>query len=918
MLFTIACSGLFNAFQSKAQDIWHQASGPYGSFNLNSITKGPNGTLFAGGFADYAGGVVYRSTDDGNTWAMTGPSPMQSTVYPTVVDAFGTVYVGTDGQGIWRSTDNGSSWLQIGSGLPSLSSFSIASSTGGNLYTASSGTLFFSSDKGNTWNSFGSSTTPKPANEVYVSPAGYIFIVVYPTVYRSTDNGNSWTNLSLTGLTNGGIASINSFASASNGNLYFSSWGGGVFVSTNAGATWSNPNVNLPRLYMYSIAVAQNGNVLAGSDSGRVYLSTDNGTSWSIIGQTIGPHFATWIVSALTVNGQDEYVAGCRGAYIYSTTSQLWRQTGFPASVIRAAAFNSSGAILATGSYTGIQISTDAGATWSFASGVSQNTYGQALLTYPDGTEFASTLSADGGTSGISRSTDGGSSWSIVSATSAYALSLTTQGSILGAIENWVLRSTDDGTNWIQTLPIGITASSFCDDGLGNMLLGGGQNPGGLIMKSSDDGITWKALDTLKVLIQTVDALTHVHDSLIVGATDRALYESLDHGLTWKELTSFQQYWCKQLVVTRQSFIVAGTDTSGVYISFDRGATWNAYNNGLKNRQITSLAISSNDLLVAGTNGSGIFYMPIPSVPFVSYFNVSLSQSLTDLNLGSSAIDDSISALFVIKNTGTAALTVNNLSAQDSTFTVNPKTFSLTAGNSQFVMVTFKPRTVGQYTESLFVSSNFPGMVAPLILTGEGGVSLPVELTSLHVSVEQNSVRLIWHTETEYQNYGFEIERMQVAAAISEWTQVTFVQGAGTRSSPRDYSYKDDNLTPGHYAYRLKQIDKDGSFKYYGNAEADILAPTQYSIQQNFPNPFNPSTTIRYALPIRSSVRLLITNSLGQQVEVLESGEQEAGFHEVEWRANVASGIYFYRIESVSTADPNKRFIQVKKMLLLK
>ena len=193
-----------------------------------------------------------------------------------------------------------------------------------------------------------------------------------------------------------------------------------------------------------------------------------------------------------------------------------------------------------------------------------------------------------------------------------------------------------------------------------------------------------------------------------------------------------------------------------------------------------------------------------------------------------------------------------------------------------------------------------------------------MELTSLHVSVEQNSVRLIWHTETEYQNYGFEIERMQVAAAISEWTQVTFVQGAGTRSSPRDYSYKDDNLTPGHYAYRLKQIDKDGSFKYYGNAEADILAPTQYSIQQNFPNPFNPSTTIRYALPIRSSVRLLITNSLGQQVEVLESGEQEAGFHEVEWRANVASGIYFYRIESVSTADPNKRFIQVKKMLLLK
>jgi hypothetical protein len=94
--------------------------------------------------------------------------------------------------------------------------------------------------------------------------------------------------------------------------------------------------------------------------------------------------------------------------------------------------------------------------------------------------------------------------------------------------------------------------------------------------------------------------------------------------------------------------------------------------------------------------------------------------------------------------------------------------------------------------------------------------------------------------------------------------------------------------------------------------------PTHFSLKQNHPNPFNLSTTIRYELPNRSSIRLVITNMLGQQIAVLENGEREAGIHEVEWHANVASGIYFYRIDAVSVSDPNNRFLEVKKMMLLK
>jgi len=91
-----------------------------------------------------------------------------------------------------------------------------------------------------------------------------------------------------------------------------------------------------------------------------------------------------------------------------------------------------------------------------------------------------------------------------------------------------------------------------------------------------------------------------------------------------------------------------------------------------------------------------------------------------------------------------------------------------------------------------------------------------------------------------------------------------------------------------------------------------------FTLSQNYPNPFNPSTTIRYSLPNRSTVRIVITNTLGQQVAVIENGEREAGVHEVEWHAHAASGIYFYRINAVSVNEPMTRFMQAKKMLLLK
>ena len=94
--------------------------------------------------------------------------------------------------------------------------------------------------------------------------------------------------------------------------------------------------------------------------------------------------------------------------------------------------------------------------------------------------------------------------------------------------------------------------------------------------------------------------------------------------------------------------------------------------------------------------------------------------------------------------------------------------------------------------------------------------------------------------------------------------------------------------------------------------------PTKYFLEQNFPNPFNPSTVIKYALPERSNVKIEIFNMLGQSIDVLVNAEKLAGNYEATWNAdNLPSGIYLFSIRAFGS-DSKKNFTQVKKALLLK
>ena len=187
--------------------------------------------------------------------------------------------------------------------------------------------------------------------------------------------------------------------------------------------------------------------------------------------------------------------------------------------------------------------------------------------------------------------------------------------------------------------------------------------------------------------------------------------------------------------------------------------------------------------------------------------------------------------------------------------------------------------------------------------------TIPVELTSFTASVSGNDVTLNWITATEVNNRGFDVLRSTVEDV---WEKIGFVAGFGTTTEIHSYSFVDENLASGKYAYRLKQFDFDGTVELLNVVNVEVTNPVKYDLSQNYPNPFNPSTAIKFTLAKGGNVTLKIYNTLGEEVALLVNQVMESGNHEVNFDAfNLGSGIYFYRIEAGD-------FSQVKKMTLLK
>jgi hypothetical protein len=209
---------------------------------------------------------------------------------------------------------------------------------------------------------------------------------------------------------------------------------------------------------------------------------------------------------------------------------------------------------------------------------------------------------------------------------------------------------------------------------------------------------------------------------------------------------------------------------------------------------------------------------------------------------------------------------------------------------------------------------------------------LPVELSLFQAFLIGNSVHLNWRTETEVNNYGFEIQRRDISSISPnfDYEKIGFIKGYDNSNSPKQYSFIDNEIqSPRNYSYRLKQIDNDGKYEYSKEIQIDAITPEGFTLQQNYPNPFNPTTKIRYSIPTfpQSSPSqggeaeqewftvLKVFDVLGNEVATLINEEQKPGTYEVEFNAgqanSLSSGVYYYQLRTGI-------FVETKKMIFKK
>jgi hypothetical protein len=205
----------------------------------------------------------------------------------------------------------------------------------------------------------------------------------------------------------------------------------------------------------------------------------------------------------------------------------------------------------------------------------------------------------------------------------------------------------------------------------------------------------------------------------------------------------------------------------------------------------------------------------------------------------------------------------------------------------------------------------------------EDNTSLPIGLASFAAEVipNTNNVRVWWRTISETNNLGFYVQR----SANDETNYVdlpnSFVPGHGTTIEPHDYEWTDRNVGAGVYYYRLKQVDLDGTTHFHEGFRVTVptvagigeSVPAAFFLSSNYPNPFNPHTTLEFTVEKRGPVFLTVYNVLGQSIAALFSGIAAPGErYRVTFAAErLPNGVYIARLEAEGRSH-------LQRMVLLK
>ncbi|MFB6274349.1 MAG: T9SS type A sorting domain-containing protein, partial [Salinibacter sp.] len=184
--------------------------------------------------------------------------------------------------------------------------------------------------------------------------------------------------------------------------------------------------------------------------------------------------------------------------------------------------------------------------------------------------------------------------------------------------------------------------------------------------------------------------------------------------------------------------------------------------------------------------------------------------------------------------------------------------------------------------------------------------TIPVEMTGLTARHTGEAVHLRWQTASETNNAEFQVQRRGAEAG---WTTIGRVKGAGTTSQPQTYRFTDREVpyTADSLAYRLRQVDTDGTVHLSAVTRVHLAAPEELSLRTPFPNPARRQATLQFGTPAPTTVRISVYDLLGRRVATLLHERVQAGRHAASLSAAaLAPGTYFVRLRADGTTRTKK------------
>ncbi len=825
-------------------------------------------------------GGIWKSTDSGLTWAAKNEDGDPLAI-ASMVNNGDTVYAGTGeswgntdavcGGGIWKSTDFGESWTLLDSTENNWSFLNVLSmkiDPVGNIYAVTKATKY-KDNGGSTSNDGG--------------------------LFKSINGGNTWEKISKTYINNyNNACDVIPFSPDT---IIFATKFYGIYRTMDGGASWGKITSGLPPGDFDRIAFAQDPNnssiayaVFSGSgDYGLrgIYKTTDYGENWTELNKPQGlqstnnyPYIKTqgWYNNVISIdpfNSNNIYVGGVEdmkstdggNSWTQITYWHTYYGTPYVHADHHAIVFDPiTPDVVYDGNDGGIWKTTDGGSSW-----VSLNNGLEITQFYGGAVDSNNVFMGGTQDNGHLKSNATGSFWNMVKGGDGGYAEIDQANSNIAYEEYTNLafyKTTNGGNSWnysVNGLYDAYTTNALfiapfaMNPENSNVLLAGSKK----VWFTENSAENWVASSS------TLNSSAKVSAVTIVNATSPYLgFAGLTNGFIFKctSLTGNSDNWENISPLFMNSawvrrITVDPNDKNKIY------ACYSGYNND--GVTPTKHVFYSSD---QGSNWTDI------------------SGNLPDAPVHSLVIDPYDSQrLYIGTEVG-----VFQTTDRGGTWT------RLGGGIPDFVPV--DELVIQKGTNKLFAFTH--GRSAYV-----SNAPLPVELIRFNANLNENSVKLIWETATETNNYGFEILRN---SENDDYEKIGFVKGYGTSNSPKEYSFTDNELLPGNYSYKLKQIDLDGGFKYSKIVNIKIIAPQKFDLMQNYPNPFNPSTTIQYVVPVKANVKLVVYDVAGREISTLVNTEQSPGNYTVKFIVNnLPSGVYFYTLRAGN-------FVSKKKMMLLK